>query len=137
MTLPLDRLMKPASVAIVGASERPEAIGTRLIRNLRLMDYPGRIYPVNPRYQELSGLRCYPSLTELPETPDAAFLAVPAAAGPDLLEEAARCGIKAVFINANGYADGDADGVALQRFAEELRAPINRAAADRVLLFGG
>ena len=130
MTLPLDRLMKPASVAIVGASERPEAIGTRLIRNLRLMDYPGRIYPVNPRYQELSGLRCYPSLTELPETPDAAFLAVPAAAGPELLEEAARCGIKAVFINANGYADGDAAGVALQRRIEAI------AAANGIALAG-
>jgi acyl-CoA synthetase (NDP forming) len=116
----LDRLLKPKSIAIVGASERPEAIGTRLIRNLRLMNYPGTIYPVNPRYKELAGLTCYPSLTALPETVDAAFLAVPAPSGPELLEEAARCGIKAVFTNANGYADGDADGVALQRRLEAI-----------------
>jgi len=120
VSVKLDRLLKPKSIAIVGASERPEAIGTRLIRNLRLMNYPGTIYPVNPRYRELAGLTCFPSLTALPETVDAAFLAVPAPAGPDLLEEAARCGIKAVFTNANGYADGDADGVALQRRLEAI-----------------
>jgi acyl-CoA synthetase (NDP forming) len=116
----LDRLLKPGSIAIVGASERPEAIGTRLIRNLRLMNYPGRIFPVNPRYKEVAGLTCYPSLTALPEPVDAAFLAVPAPSGPDLLEEAARCGIRAVFTNANGYADGDADGVKLQRRLEAI-----------------
>src|SRR5260221_8239328 len=86
------------------------------------MEFPGPIYPVNPRYQELAGLKCYPSLAALPETPDAAFLAVPAASGPALMQEAADRGIKAVFTNANGYADGDADGVALQRQIETIAA---------------
>jgi len=115
MHLPFDNLFKPKSVAIVGVSERPEAIGTRVVNNLRLMGFNGAIYPVNPKHQELSGLRCYPSLSELPEVPDAAFLAVPAISGPDLVEEAGRCGIRALFINANGYADGDAKGAELQR----------------------
>ncbi|MEJ1978252.1 MAG: acetate--CoA ligase family protein [Acetobacteraceae bacterium] len=56
----------------------------------------------------------------LPEIVDAAFLAVPAAGGPALLREAAACGIRAAFINANGYADGDADGIALQREIEAI-----------------
>lgn len=115
MPLPFDNLLRPKSVAIVGVSERPEAIGTRVMNNLRLMDFAGPIYPINPKHNELGGLRCYPSLSELPERPDAAFLAVPAAGGPDLVEEAGRCGIRALFINANGYADGDAKGVELQR----------------------
>jgi acyl-CoA synthetase (NDP forming) len=122
MTTPMQRLLHPQSIAIVGASERPEAIGTRLIRNLGLMGFQGTIYPVNPRYQELAGLVCYPSLAALPETPDAAFLAVPAANGPALMQEAADRGIKAVFTNANGYADGDTDGVALQREIEAIAA---------------
>ena len=120
MSSALERLMKPHSIAIVGASERPEAIGSRLIRNLRLMGFPGTIYPVNPRYAELAGMPCFPSLTSLPEVVDAAFLAVPAAGGPALLREAAECGIRAAFINANGYADGDAEGVALQREIEAI-----------------
>jgi acyl-CoA synthetase (NDP forming) len=115
MQLPIDKLMAPQSVAIVGVSERPEAIGTRVLNNLRLMGFSGPIYPVNPRLAEIGGVQCYPNLSALPRPVDAAFLAVPAPAGPDLVEEAGRCGIRAVFINANGYADGDANGAELQR----------------------
>jgi acyl-CoA synthetase (NDP forming) len=116
--LPLDKLMSPRSIAVVGASERADAIGTRVIRNLRVMGFRGAIYPVNPRYAELADLPCFPSLSALPERVDAAFLAVPAAQGPMLVDEAARCGVPAVFINASGYADGDAEGAALQRRIE-------------------
>jgi acyl-CoA synthetase (NDP forming) len=61
------------------------------------------------------GITCYPSLAALPEMVDAAFFGVPASSGRALLEQAADAGIDAVFINANGYADGDEDGKALQR----------------------
>jgi acyl-CoA synthetase (NDP forming) len=101
----LAHLLSPRSIAVVGASERPEAIGTRVIRNLRRMGFPGAIYPVNPRYATLGDLPCYPSLAALPETVDAAFFGIPAAGGPAMLAQAADAGIRAVFINANGYAD--------------------------------
>jgi acyl-CoA synthetase (NDP forming) len=117
----LDKLMNPRSIAVVGASaDRADAIGTRVIRNLRSMGYQGRIYPVNPRYKAVSDLACFPSLSQLPESVDAAFLAVPSAQGPDLVEEAAKNGISAIFMNANGYADGDENGVALQRRVEQI-----------------
>jgi acetate---CoA ligase (ADP-forming) len=119
-TLSLDKLMNPRSIAVVGASEREDALGSRVIRNLRALGYQGRIYPVNPRYQDVGGLACFPSLSGLPERVDAAFLAVPAAQGPDLVEEAGKLGIAALFMNANGYADGDAAGVALQRRVEGI-----------------
>ena len=122
MRPPLDKLLNPQSVAIVGASERPDAIGTRVWSNLRLMGFSGPIYPVNPRHAAIGGAACYPSLSALPGIVDAAFLAVPAPAGPDLVEEAGRCGIRALFINANGYADGDASGVELQRRVEVIAA---------------
>jgi acyl-CoA synthetase (NDP forming) len=118
----LDKLFNPQSVAIVGASERADAIGTRVWSNLRLMGYSGTVYPVNPRYATLEGVACYPSLSALPVTVDAAFLAVPAPAGPDLAEEAGRCGIRALFTNSNGYADGDAAGAELQRRLEAAAA---------------
>jgi acetate---CoA ligase (ADP-forming) len=111
----LDKLLKPASIAVVGASERPDAIGTRVITNLRRLGFVGRIYPVNPRYTEVAGFACVPSLADLPERVDAAFFGVPATQTPALMEEAATAGIRAVFINASGFADGDAGGVALQR----------------------
>jgi acyl-CoA synthetase (NDP forming) len=119
-TVSLDKLMNPRSIAVVGASERQEALGSRVIRNLRALGYTGRIYPVNPRYKSIGDLACFPALAELPERVDAAFLAVPAAQGPGLVEDAAKAGISAVFMNANGYADGDAEGVALQRRVEDI-----------------
>lgn len=122
MPLPLDKILRPKSIAVVGVSERPEAIGTRVLNNLRKMGFAGPLYPVNPRYETIGDLKCYPSLTALPEPVDAAFLAVPSSGGPDLVEEAGKCGIRALFINANGYADGDADGVALQRRLEAAAA---------------
>ena len=117
------RLLNPRSVAIVGASERADALGTRVMRNLRLMGYTGTVYPVNPRYEAIDGLRCWPSFSALPRGVEAAFLAVPATAGPALAEEAGRCGIKALFVNASGYADGGPSGAALQ---SELTAVAER-----------
>src|SRR5580693_6088804 len=130
MTRPaLDKLLSPRSIAVVGASERPEAIGTRVIRNLRLMGFPGAIYPVNPRYSTLGDLTCYPSLAALPETVDAAFFGVPAGGGPELLTQAADAGIGAVFINANGYEDGDEAGKTLQRELTRIARVRNIAVA--------
>src|SRR5206468_10198931 len=82
------RLLNPRSIAIVGASQRSDAIGSRVLHNLKLMGYSGVIYPVNPCYESIDGLRCWPSLSSLPEAVDAAFLAVPASAGLALAEEA-------------------------------------------------
>jgi acetate---CoA ligase (ADP-forming) len=115
VTLPVATLLAPRSVAVVGASPREDAIGFRVIRNLRRLGYPGRIVPINPRYQEVSGLPCYPSLSALPEPVEAAFIAVPNTQGPALVEEAGKAGIRAVVVNASGYADGGPDGQALQQ----------------------
>ncbi|MCC6197974.1 MAG: acetate--CoA ligase family protein [Burkholderiales bacterium] len=114
----LTKLLSPRSIAVVGASERPDAIGTRVLANLKRIGFPGPVYPVNPRYERLGELDCYPSLSALPEAVDAAFIAVPAAAGPDLVDEAGRAGIGAAVVNANGYADGGDAGIALQRRLE-------------------
>lgn len=91
--LNLDKLLSLSSIAVVGASERSDAIGSRVINNLRAMGFSGPIYPVNPRYTEVCGLPCHASLSALPERVDAAFLGVPARNGPDLL--APRCDIDA------------------------------------------
>ena len=110
----LDKLLRPTSVAVVGASPRAETVGFRVIQNLRRLNYTGPIFPVNPRYQEVAGLRCYPSVAALPTGVDAAFVAIPAAQGPGVLEELAALGVGAVEINASGFADGGPEGQALQ-----------------------
>ena len=65
----LDALLRPQSIAILGASERP-SIGRSLIVSARNIGFAGKIYPINPRYPELLGHRCYPSVEDLPEAPD-------------------------------------------------------------------
>ncbi|MDH3334365.1 MAG: CoA-binding protein, partial [Gammaproteobacteria bacterium] len=72
----LDPLLRPRSVAVVGASARTDSLGEWALKNLGLGGYPGRIYPVNPNYDELQGHRCYASLADLPETPDLVIFAV-------------------------------------------------------------
>ena len=118
----LDRLFDPRAIAVVGASQREDSIGQRVIRNLRRMGFTGPIFPVHPSNTEVAGLACYPSLSALPEPVDAVFIGLPAAQVPAIVEEAGRCGIRAVFTNAAGFADADADGVALQHALTQAAA---------------
>ena len=71
----IEKLLKPRSVAIVGASER-SLIATQLIRALEMFDYRGAIYPVNPKYETVLGHQCYPSLHSLPAVPDVVSMCV-------------------------------------------------------------
>jgi acyl-CoA synthetase (NDP forming) len=116
----MEKLLRPRSVALVGASEREHAAGNRILRNLLTGPFPGTLYPVNPRYERLKGLRCYGSLADLPERVDAAFLAIPAEEALKVLEQAGTLGIKAALINATGFADAGADGLARQQHLVEI-----------------
>jgi len=116
MPFDIDKLLCPKSVAIVGASPRPGVAARRVINNLRKLRFGGEIYLVNPRYSEVDGERCYPSLGDLPKTPDAVFVAIAAEQTIPVIEEAGRCGIRAAIVNASGFADaGSASGEVLQR----------------------
>ncbi len=72
----LDPLLRPRSVAIVGASSRPDSMGEWVLKNLDSGGYKGRVYPVNPNYKSLREYRCYAALSEIPETPDLVIFAV-------------------------------------------------------------
>jgi acyl-CoA synthetase (NDP forming) len=115
MTFDLEKLIAPKSVAVVGASTRDSAVGNRVVTNLKRVGFAGPVYPINPRYQEVGGLRCYPSLGALPETPEAVFVGIPAEQVLPVIEEAARLGVRAAVVNASGFADAGPAGEALQR----------------------
>jgi acetyltransferase len=78
MSFDLQKLLSPRSVAVVGASPRQGVAAMRVVRNLSKLGFAGPVYLVNPRYTEIDGRRCYPSLAELPATPDAVFIAIAA-----------------------------------------------------------
>jgi acetyltransferase len=94
----LDTLFAPRSVAVVGASSRPGSMGAALLANLRRTGFAGALWPINPRYESIDGLACAPSLAALPERPDLAVIATPAAAVLDIVSEAARQGVPAAIV---------------------------------------
>lgn len=111
----LQKLLQPKSVAMVGATPRQGTAANRVLGNLQRFGFTGRIYAVNAKYEEVLGLKCYPSIAALPEIPDAVFIALAAEHAVGVLEEAAAAGVKGVICNANGFAGGDAEGEERQR----------------------
>ncbi|MFM2128510.1 MAG: hypothetical protein RL477_56, partial [Pseudomonadota bacterium] len=100
----LDALLRPRSIAVVGASDRAN-VGGRIFRNVQSRGFAGPLYPVNPNYAAVGGGRCYADIGALPETPDCVAIAVPWTAVFEPLEAAAARGVKAAVVVAEGFAD--------------------------------
>lgn len=115
---PLHPLFYPRSVAVVGASPKG-GYGLGVVTALTAFGFAGAIYPVNPNYDEIAGLRAYPELGALPEPVDAVAIAVPARAVPGVVRQALDAGAKAGIAFGSGFAEAGEDGRALQA---ELRA---------------
>jgi len=96
---PLDEILQPRSIAIIGAAGGQRGgPGSGFVSALLALGYKGKIYPVNPKYTEVEGLKCYASLTEIPDNVDYIISRVPAAAVPKMLEDAADKGTKAAHL---------------------------------------
>lgn len=118
----LDPLLRPRSVAVVGASARTDSLGEWALKNLGLGGYPGRIYPVNPNYDELQGHRCYASLADLPETPDLVIFAVGDQRIEYSLDEAIAAGVPAAVLQSTLYLDDDSDPPLRERVRAKIQA---------------
>ena len=117
----LDPLLRPTSVAIVGASKRADTVGAWALKNLGIGGYKGRIYPVNPRYDELLGLQCYASISELPEVPDLVIFAVADHRLEAALDDAIAAGIPAAVIQSTLVMDDDPEPVLKDRVQKKVR----------------
>ncbi len=109
----LDPLVKPRSVAIVGATDRPGP-GRTIIESLGRIGFTGAIYPVNPKYPTVLNLTCYRSLTELPEAPDVVVFSIRNPLIPEQVRLAVERGARAAVIYDSGFAELGADGARLQ-----------------------
>ncbi len=103
----LQPLLNPRSVTIVGASAQTDSVGEWSLKNLLKGGYKGNIYPVNPRYKELQGMRCYESLSDLPEVPELVIFSVGDHRVEDLLEQAISLGIPAAVLISPLMLDKD------------------------------
>jgi acetyltransferase len=95
----------PQSIAVLGASPDVHRIRGRLLHQLRENGFPGRILPINPSYQEIEGLPCYPSIAAVGVPVDLALVAIPAAGVAPVLEECAAAGVKNALIISSGFAE--------------------------------
>lgn len=106
----LDAILSPRSVAVVGASPDPTSVGHALLRSIVEGGFAGPVYPVHPRAKEILGLRAYTRVEDLPEPPQLAVLAVPAAAVIDVAETCGRKGVKGLLVVSAGFKEADEEG---------------------------
>jgi acetyl-CoA synthetase len=114
LTGPLERLFRPAHVAVVGATERPGSYGAQVLENLAAIGYPGEVWGVNPGRSEVMGHPCVPSVAELPVAADTVVVAIPAAGVPDVIEAAGARGCGSAVVFGAGFREA-AGGAELQR----------------------
>jgi acyl-CoA synthetase (NDP forming) len=119
---PLDSLLQPSSIALLGASERAESPGATLAGMIINSEYEGEVYPVNPGYPQILGLPCYPDLDSLPKTVDHVVIALGNAHLEAALTAVIRHGAKAATIYSSGVLDQDTSPPLQQRLADMARA---------------
>ena len=123
----MDRLLHPRSIAIVGASERPDTYSSETLLNLRRLGFEGEVWGVNPRRSSVYGLPCFASLSDLPSAPDAVVVAIPAPGVPAIIEEAGAIGSGGAVVYAAGFGESPAGAgleLALTEAARRYSLPV-------------
>jgi acetyltransferase len=120
MKFDLSSLLKPKSIALIGASRDPTRIGGRTLGYLTRHGYSGTIFPVNPKYEEIGGMKCYPTVTSIPSEIDVAIIAVPEEAVLSVLEEAGHRRVKAAIIYSAGFSELGPQGRSKQEQVKRL-----------------
>jgi acetyltransferase len=119
----LEFLLRPASVALVGASNTPGSVGAVIARNLLGAGFGGPVMPVNPKHSAVHGVLCYPDVASLPQVPDLAVIATPPETVPGLLAALGVRGTRAAVVVGSGFNAGGAPGRALVQAALEAARP--------------
>lgn len=111
---------EPRSVAIIGTSRTPGKGGYNIIENLLRLKYRGKIFPVNPRAEQILGLKVYRDLKQVPEIPELALIILPPPQVPGAFKECITAGVKAVIIESAGFGEMDEDGANVQERIAQL-----------------
>ncbi len=109
------KMFYPDSVAVIGASASERNMGKNIVQNLLTWEFAGKVYPVNPRGEDVLGLKGYASLDEIPGPVDLAVAFVPASAVPGIMDDCARTGIRRLAIPSGGFSELGKEGAELTR----------------------
>lgn len=116
----LTNFFNPCSIAIVGASPTPQKIGNAVVKNIIESCYQGKVYLINPKYQEIHGLKCYPTLKQINAPIDLVILAVPAKVCPTIVAEAAEININNIVVLSAGFKETGPEGMELEKKLVEI-----------------
>ncbi|MEA3339817.1 MAG: acetate--CoA ligase, partial [Chloroflexota bacterium] len=116
----LDTFFRPQSVAVVGASREPEKLGYSVLANLKEGGYKGQLYPVNPKADEILGLKAYASVLEIPDPVELAVVVIPHRFVPAVLEECGQKGIPSVVVISAGFREAGREGLERERELIEI-----------------
>ena len=119
----LDAILKPRSVAVIGASRDPNSIGHQVLANLIRYGFTGPVFPVNPKATSVHSLKAYPSVAGIGEPPDLAIVVVPKELAPGVVEECGRAGVRGLVVISAGFKE---TGPAGARAEEQLVATCRR-----------
>jgi acetyltransferase len=129
MPHPLQSLFKPQSIAVVGASTKPEKLGYVLLNNVIEYGYSGAIYPINPSGGDILGHKAYKSLTDIGDPVDLVLISIPGPAVPGVIEEAGNCSCKNAVVLSSGFGESGDEGQA----AQDAIASVCKSTGLRVL----
>lgn len=108
-------LFRPRSVAVIGASREPRKVGHAVLKNIIDSGFQGRIYPVNPKADEVLGIKAYKSVLDIPDSIDLAVIVVPASTALDAVEECGKKGVKYLIVISAGFKEVGGDGIERER----------------------
>ncbi len=111
----LDKIMKPKSIAVIGASTKPKTIGSEIMQRLRDYKFNGKIYPVNPKGGIIEGFQAYTSINEVPGEVDLALIVVNAKFVLDTIDQCHQKGIKGLCIITAGFKETGAEGAEMEK----------------------
>ncbi len=126
----LNTLFNPKAVAVIGASSRELHIGNRVIKNLLDFGYKGAIYPINPKADEIRGVKAYGSILDVPTDVDVVHMVIPAKYVPLAIDDCGKKNVKFVILNGGGFAEVGPEGAAIQADC------IAKAEAHGIRMFG-
>jgi len=111
----LDMFSNPQAVAVIGASRNPTKLGYGVLSNILQYGYPGRVYPINPKADEILGLKCYPSVLDVPDPIDLAIIVIPNRFVNQAVEECGKKGIRGVVVISAGFREAGREGLKRER----------------------
>lgn len=106
----LHDLLYPKSIAVIGASGTPGKLGWNVFTNLVSHKFQGKLYPINPRVDEIHGIKAYPRISAVPEPADVAIILVSAGMTADVVEECCQCGVRYIVVESAGFAELGPEG---------------------------